>query len=92
MFKKELQLEERYKLMIQALVDEHEGRGENDLGDRTQVKDIVANKGKGLVLLLHGQSHVVPLRLINLTDIPRPSWSGKDGNSPNHIAQLGQSY
>lgn len=46
-FKEKLQLDDRYKLMIQALVDEHEGRAE--------IKDVVEDKGKGLVLLLHGK-------------------------------------
>ncbi|KAL9118250.1 MAG: hypothetical protein Q9187_005206 [Circinaria calcarea] len=54
MFKNQLQLDEKYKSMIQALVNEHEGRGGDRSGDRTQVKDIVEDKGKGLVLLLHG--------------------------------------
>ncbi len=46
-FNEKLQLDEGYKGMIQALVDEHEGGAE--------IKDIVEDKGKGLVLLLHGE-------------------------------------
>ena len=51
MFRNQLQLDPQYKSMIQALVHEHEGRGE----ERVQVKDVVEDKGKGLVLLLHGE-------------------------------------
>lgn len=65
-FDKFLQLEKRYKSMIQALVDEHEGKGEEKFSDRTQIKDIVADKGKGLVLLLHGQLNTGPSSLIML--------------------------
>lgn len=46
-FKEKLQLDDKYKQMIQALVDEHEGSAE--------IKDVVEDKGKGLVLLLHGE-------------------------------------
>ena len=77
MFQKQLQLEDRYKAMIQALVDEHEGRGEMDLGDRTQIKDIVKDKGKGLVLLLHGQSNESPLSLIKTLMSKGPPGVGK---------------
>jgi hypothetical protein len=53
-FKDKLQLDQKYKSMIQALVEEH-GTGEvqND-PKRVKVRDVVKNKGKGLVLLFHG--------------------------------------
>ena len=49
-FKDQLQLGQRDKEMIQALVDEHEGKAARGV----QIQDIVEDKGKGLVLLLHG--------------------------------------
>ncbi|PMD53937.1 P-loop containing nucleoside triphosphate hydrolase protein [Hyaloscypha bicolor E] len=52
LFKEKLQLDEDYKIMIQALVEEHGARGGQN--DRLKVKDVVEDKGKGLVLLLHG--------------------------------------
>ena len=77
MFQKQLQLEDRYKAMVQALVDEHEGRGEVRLGDRTQVKDIVKDKGKGLVLLLHGQLNDGSISLIEFLMSKGPPGIGK---------------
>lgn len=47
-FMKELQLDTRYKTMILSLVKSH-----TDKKDQP-VRDLVDNKGKGLVLLLHG--------------------------------------
>lgn len=83
MFKKKLQLDERYKAMIQALVDEHEGRGGNNSGDRTQVKDIVEDKGKGLVLLLHGELNADPSSSIYATDVGKgPPGVGKTVGTP----------
>ena len=55
MFEKQLQLNDRYKSMIQALVNEHEGRAQGNSSERTEVRDIVSDKGKGLVLLFHGK-------------------------------------
>jgi hypothetical protein len=53
LFKDKLQLDERYKYMIQALVEEHRTeRAQNDT-DRVKVKYAVKDKGKGLVLF-HG--------------------------------------
>jgi hypothetical protein len=40
--------------MIQALVEEHGARGGQNDPDRVKIKDVVEDKGKGLVLLLHG--------------------------------------
>ena len=71
MFKDQLQLDEQYKAMIQALVDEHEGRGGKNSGDRTQVKDIVEDKGKGLVLLLHGELNLDAPSLMNAADMEK---------------------
>jgi hypothetical protein len=56
LFKEKLQLDENYKSMIQALVEEHGTRGSQNDPDRVKVKDVVEDKGKGLVLLLHGKS------------------------------------
>ena len=53
-FERELQLSGKYKNLIQALVYEHEGKAQEDSSKRTEVKDIVSDKGKGLVLLFHG--------------------------------------
>jgi hypothetical protein len=53
LFREKLQLDEDYKIMIQALVEEHGARGGQN--DRLKVKDVVEDKGKGLVLLLHGK-------------------------------------
>jgi hypothetical protein len=55
MFQKNLQLEHEYKRMIQALVTSHESKNNTD-GDRPQILDVVEDKGKGLVILLHGES------------------------------------
>ncbi len=64
-FKEKLQLDENYKTMIQALVDEHEGNQTKQDNTRGRVKDVIDGKGKGLVLLLHGRfsvrSHTVEL-------------------------------
>ncbi|KAI9761887.1 MAG: hypothetical protein M1840_001540 [Geoglossum simile] len=66
MFQKNLQLEDKYKRMIQALVTSHESKN-NTKGDRPQIKDVVEDKGKGLVILLHGPPGVgktvkIPIR------------------------------
>ena len=53
-FREKLQLNEEYKQMIEALVDEHRGKRVASDADKVQVRDFVADKGKGLVLLLHG--------------------------------------
>ena len=57
LFKEKLQLDENYKSMIQALVEEHGTRGGQNDPDRVKVKDVVEDKGKGLVLLLHGKAY-----------------------------------
>ena len=53
-FREKLQLRKDYKQLIEALVDEHRGKREDTAGEQVQVKDVVEDKGKGLVLLLHG--------------------------------------
>ena len=80
MFQKQLQLKDHYKKMVQALVDEHDGRGEVEL-ERTQVKDIVKDKGKGLVILLHGQSNDGPISLIRFSNFQRSSRSWENSKS-----------
>ena len=57
-FRDNLQLNEEYKKLILALVNEHEGRHEDTNGDRVQVRDVVKDKCKGLVLLFHGPAGV----------------------------------
>ena len=54
LFREKLQLDEDYKNMIQALVEEHGARGDQSNPDKVKIKDVVEDKGKGLVLLLHG--------------------------------------
>ena len=54
-FKDKLELDDEYKGMIRALVDQHEGQSQEQADEDVQVKDVVADKGKGLVLLLHGE-------------------------------------
>lgn len=51
-FRDDLQLPTKYKDMIEALVASHEPTTERD--EQLQVKDVVPDKGRGLVLLLHG--------------------------------------
>ena len=55
-FREDLQLDQKYKDLIEALVRSHEiSQIETKTGSRSrQVKDMVNEKGKGLVLLLHG--------------------------------------
>jgi hypothetical protein len=53
MFKEQLKLETKYKQMIQALVSSHQSKNSKKTA-RPQVKDVVEDKGKGLVILLHG--------------------------------------
>ncbi|KAM3071693.1 hypothetical protein ACMFMG_009565 [Clarireedia jacksonii] len=53
-FHDNLQLDQKYKDMIEALVASHESNQENAKKENREVKDVVQNKGKGLVLLLHG--------------------------------------
>lgn len=54
LFEEKLQLDEDYKIMIKALVEEHGARGGQNDPKRVKVKDVVEDKGKGLVMLLHG--------------------------------------
>jgi hypothetical protein len=56
LFEDSLQLDEKYKGMIQALVKDHGGlKGGSQRSDKVRVKDMVDGKGKGLVLLFHGR-------------------------------------
>ncbi|EED20799.1 26S protease regulatory subunit, putative [Talaromyces stipitatus ATCC 10500] len=56
LFQDDLELDQNYKNMIQALVEEHGERvdSKDPNTSSVKVKDVVENKGKGLVLLLHG--------------------------------------
>jgi hypothetical protein len=64
LFQEKLQLDQNYKNMIQALVEEHGDRLDKDSdGSRVKVKDVVENKGKGLVLLLHGKYGYIRSRM-----------------------------
>ena len=73
MFKEQLKLKEEYKEMIQALVSSHESKNSKK-ATRPQVKDVVEDKGKGLVILLHG-------RLLALAD-PQEEYSLTQYNRP----------
>lgn len=53
-FKNKLQLEDKYKTMIEALVSNHTQRSKKKAVEQNEVRDIVKDKGQGLVLLLHG--------------------------------------
>ncbi|KAH0543404.1 hypothetical protein FGG08_002262 [Glutinoglossum americanum] len=54
-FEDQLQLEPKYKKMIQALIVSHQSK--NRLReDRVEVRDVVEEKGKGLVILLHAET------------------------------------
>jgi flagellar biosynthesis GTPase FlhF len=53
LFEEKLQLDHDYKQMIQALVHSHTS-SRNPKIDQSQVRDVVEDKGKGLVILLHG--------------------------------------
>lgn len=54
-FKDELQLGVEYKQMIHALVSSHQSQNvTRDSNSPAEIKDVVENKGKGLVILLHG--------------------------------------
>jgi hypothetical protein len=46
LFKEQLQLDERYKKMIEALVEDHGGRSEKHDPNRKMVTDLVENKGE----------------------------------------------
>lgn len=52
-FDENLQLDPKYKTLIRALVQSHEQSAAKH-GGGVQVEDVVQDKGKGLVLLLHG--------------------------------------
>jgi SpoVK/Ycf46/Vps4 family AAA+-type ATPase len=52
-FQTNLQLNQEYKDLIKALVSKHDAGNNSDDGQK-KVTDIVAGKGKGLVILLHG--------------------------------------
>lgn len=54
MFNEQLQLDEKYKHMIHALVKSHESKNKSKV-DKPQVSDVMKGKGNGLVILLHGQ-------------------------------------
>jgi hypothetical protein len=71
-FHEDLQLDEKYKDLIEALVASHESNQER--AKELQVKDVVQNKGKGLVLLLHGMFQVRSVPLIHSNN-NRSSWS-----------------
>lgn len=49
-----VELDKSYKKMIKALVEQHGSENHED-GEQVEVRDLVDNKGKGLVLLLHGE-------------------------------------
>lgn len=52
-FRQDLQLSQKYKDMIEALVESHKSSADYD--EKLQVeKDVVRDKGRGLVLLFHG--------------------------------------
>ncbi|CAG8955733.1 hypothetical protein HYFRA_00010999 [Hymenoscyphus fraxineus] len=53
-FREVLQLDPKYKEMIEALVDSHEKIAATKNKKQSQVEDVVQGKGLGLVLLLHG--------------------------------------
>jgi len=55
-FHDDLQLDVKYKNLIEALVSSHESNLEG--AKERQVRDVVQNKGKGLVLLLHGMFQI----------------------------------
>jgi hypothetical protein len=50
-FEKQLALKDDHKLMIKALVENHES---NKSADMAPANDIIEGKGRGLVILLHG--------------------------------------
>jgi hypothetical protein len=52
-FQEKLQMDSVYKEMIQAMVMAHDSQLAGS--SRIDVKDLVENKGQGLVLLLHGK-------------------------------------
>lgn len=75
-FHENLQLDEKYKDLIEALVGSHESNQERE--KELRIKDVVQNKGKGLVLLLHGM--FLALRCSHeLSNNLRSSWSRKNG-------------
>jgi hypothetical protein len=53
-FRADLQLAKKYKDLIEALVESHEQREDTSGRGSTRIVDVVHEKGKGLVLLLHG--------------------------------------
>jgi hypothetical protein len=55
LFEDSLQLDSKYKKMIQSLVKDHGSlKGDSKNSSKVRVKDVVDGKGKGLVLLFHG--------------------------------------
>jgi hypothetical protein len=54
MFTDQLQLDEKYKTMIQALVESHASKSKKMGEQQNEVRDVVKGKGEGLVILLHG--------------------------------------
>jgi hypothetical protein len=50
-FEKKLALKDDHKLMIKALVENHES---SKSADMAPVSDVIEGKGRGLVILLHG--------------------------------------
>ena len=51
-FEEELQLDPKVKKMIKALVEQH---NRNDASDDVTSPDLIAGKGLGLVIMLHGK-------------------------------------
>jgi hypothetical protein len=69
LFKDNLQLDEEYKSMIEALVKEH-GANRDD-SDNVEVKDFIKNKGRGLVqsgraIIRHVRLHSAVSRILPL--------------------------
>lgn len=69
-----LVLDVEYKAILKAIVAQHIAQGQS------RFKDLVAGKGQGLVILLHGKYISIPNEYVSIL-LFRAPWGGQDPNS-----------
>lgn len=62
-------------MMIRALVEEHKYK--ENMGQETQVDDFVPDKGRGLVMLFHGEQDYIQKEVTCVLTVLGPPGTGK---------------